>query len=183
MKFIVPLSLSLLFLCASASAAGFTLTSPDIKPGKTIDIEQVFNGFGCHGANRSPALRWQGAPAGTKSYADTVYDKDAPTGSGWWHWVVFNIPADTKHLSKGTGAAQTSPLPPGSIQSRTDFGKPGYGGPCPPQGDKAHRYEITLYALKTDKLPLDENAPAAMVGFYIHQNLLGKTTLKARYGR
>lgn len=167
----------------SVSAADFTVTSPQIREGGRIADEQVFNSFGCQGANVSPALQWKGAPAGTKSFALTVYDPDAPTGSGWWHWVLFNIPASATALAKGAGDPQTNLLPPGAIQSRTDFGKPGYGGPCPPAGDKPHRYQFTLYALKTDKLPLDENAPAAMVGFYLHQNLIQKTVLKANYGR
>lgn len=172
-------------LCAiqGAAAADFKLTSPDVRNGSTISDQHVFNSFGCQGGNLSPALAWSGAPAGTKSFAVTVYDPDAPTGSGWWHWVVFNIPASAKELPRGAGDAQAKGLPAGSIQSRTDFGKPGYGGPCPPAGDKPHRYQFTVYALKTDKLPLDENAPAAMVGFYLHQNLIQKAVLNASYGR
>lgn len=164
-------------------AADFTLTSSDVRNGASISEQHVFNGFGCQGANLSPALTWNGAPAGTKSFAVTVYDPDAPTGSGWWHWVVFNIPASVNQLPRNAGDPQAKTLPAGSIQSRTDFGKPGYGGPCPPTGDKPHRYQFTVYALKTDKLPLDENAPAAMVGFYLHQNLIKKAVLNARYGR
>lgn len=180
---------ALLFMLAGllatevAMADGFSLTSPQVKANGRIADEQVFNGFGCQGANVSPALQWKGAPAGTKSFAVTVYDPDAPTGSGWWHWVVFNIPADVTSLAKDAGNPQANRAPSGSVQSRTDFGKPGYGGPCPPTGDKPHRYQFTLYALKTDKLPLDENAPAAMVGFYLHQNTLKKTVLNAQYGR
>ena len=167
----------------SIFAAGFEVSSPQIKPGSRVSEEQVFNSFGCHGGNQSPALQWSGAPKGTKSFAVTVYDPDPPTGSGWWHWVVFNIPGDATGLAKNAGDPTANLIPAGSIQSRTDFGKTGYGGPCPPVGDKAHRYEFTIYALKTDKLPLDENAPAAMVGFYIHQNLIQKTVLKAQYSR
>ncbi|MCU7907175.1 MAG: YbhB/YbcL family Raf kinase inhibitor-like protein [Candidatus Thiodiazotropha sp. (ex Epidulcina cf. delphinae)] len=111
-----------------------------------------------------------------------MYDPDAPTGSGWWHWVVFNIPADVSNLAKGAGT-DADELPAGSIQGRTDFGKPGYGGSCPPQGDNPHRYKITIYALKTEKLPLDENTSAAMVGFYLHRNLIRKAELSARYSR
>ena len=170
-------------LCNHALAAGFAVNSPDVKAGATIAAEQVFNGFGCQGRNISPALNWAGAPAGTKSYAVTVYDSDAPTGSGWWHWVVFNIPAATTSVVKNAGDPQANLLPAGSIQSRTDFGKPGYGGPCPPTGDKPHRYVFTVHALKVDKLPLDADAPAAMVGFYLHQNTIGKAVLKAQYGR
>ena len=167
----------------TAIASGFTVNSPEVRADGKIVQEQVFNSFGCTGGNVSPALLWRGAPAGTKSFAVTVYDPDAPTGSGWWHWVVFNIPATATGVAKNAGAPEASLLPTGSVQSRTDYGKPGYGGPCPPAGDKPHRYQFTVYALKTDKLPLDENAPAAMVGFSLHQNLLGKAVLKASYGR
>ena len=170
-------------LAVPASASAFELTSPEIKPGGRIADEQVFNGFGCQGGNVSPALTWRNAPAGTKSFAVTVYDPDAPTGSGWWHWVVFNIPAKVTSLAKNAGEPSKNLAPAGSVQSRTDFGKPGYGGPCPPMGDKPHRYQVTVYALKTDKLPLDENAPAAMVGFFVQQNLLKKAVLTATYGR
>lgn len=182
MKSLVAIAVgSLLF--TQALAAEFVVRSPDIKPGGKISEEQVFNGFGCQGGNISPALDWSGAPAGTQSYAVTVYDPDAPTGSGWWHWVVFNIPASAKGLSKGAGYARGASLPPGSIQSRTDFGQPGYGGPCPPTGDKPHRYTFTVHALKVDKLPLDADSPAAMVGYFLHQNTLKKAVLNAQYGR
>lgn len=182
MKSFIAIALgSLIF--TQALATEFIVRSPDIKPSGGIGVEQVFNGFGCQGGNISPALNWSGAPADTKSYAVTVYDPDAPTGSGWWHWVVFNIPVSTNGLAKNSGNTQTNLLPPGSIQSRTDFGKPGYGGPCPPEGDRPHRYAFTVHALKVDKLPLDADAPAAMVGFYLYQNTLKKAILKARYGR
>lgn len=171
------------FAAQGVAASGFVVTSPQVHENGKITEEQVFNSFGCTGGNVSPALTWRGAPAGTKSFAVTVYDPDAPTGSGWWHWVIFNIPANVTALAKDAGNPQASLAPPGSIQSRTDFGKPGYGGPCPPTGDKPHRYQFTVYALKTDKLPLDENAPAAMLGFYLHQNLIKKSVLKAQYGR
>ncbi|MBI3452732.1 MAG: YbhB/YbcL family Raf kinase inhibitor-like protein [Rhodospirillales bacterium] len=168
---------------AGANAQGFEVSSADIKEGRKLADEQVFDGFGCEGGNVSPALQWKGAPAEAKSFAITVYDPDAPTGSGWWHWVVFNIPANVTALPKNAGNAGAKLVPAGSVQSRTDFGKPGFGGACPPAGDKPHRYEFTVHALKTDKLPLDENAPAAMVGFYLNQNLIEKTTLRAYYAR
>jgi Raf kinase inhibitor-like YbhB/YbcL family protein len=179
------LLLAVLFIVSSpfAAAAGFTLTSPQIKAGGTIANAQVFNGFGCKGDNVSPALTWSGAPAATKSFAVTVYDPDAPTGSGWWHWVVFNIPASTTHLAKGAGNPSAGLAPVGAVQSRTDYGKTGYGGPCPPVGDKPHRYIFTVYALKTPILKLDDNAPAAMVGYNLHQNMIAKATLTATYGR
>lgn len=172
-----------LFLTNIVTAADFRLSSPQIKPGSAIAEQQVFNGFGCQGENISPALKWDNPPQGTKSFAITVYDPDAPTGSGWWHWLVFNIPANVNKLEKGAGSMGSNRAPNQSIQSRTDFGKPGYGGPCPPKGSQPHRYQFTVYALKTEKLPLDEHASAAMVGFYLHQNVIEKAVLHAKYGR
>jgi Raf kinase inhibitor-like YbhB/YbcL family protein len=168
-----------------ANAQSLTLTSPDIKEGGTIGNEQVFKGFGCSGANISPALSWSGAPSGTKSFAVTVYDPDAPTGSGWWHWVVFNLPANATSLPKGAGDVKKKLMPKGAIQSRTDFGSDGYGGPCPPPGDKPHRYQITVFAVDVDKLPdaKDHSASAALVGFDLHFHALGKATLTGMYGR
>ena len=167
----------------SAHAADFKLTSPTIKPGSMLSDAQVFNGFGCTGKNVSPGLKWSGAPAGTKGYALTVYDPDAPTGSGWWHWVVYNIPANATELPEGAGTADGKGLPAGSAQGKTDFGAPGFGGACPPKGDKPHRYVFTVYALKTDKLDIPPDGTAALVGFMIHANQLGKATFSAKYGR
>ena len=137
----------------AAVAQSMALTSPDMAEGATIANEQVFKGFGCTGGNVSAGLSWSGAPEGTKSFAVTDYDPDAPTGSGWWHWVVFNLPASTTSLPEDAGDPAKKLLPEGAIQSRTDFGAPGYGGPCPPPGDKPHHYHITVFALDVDKLP------------------------------
>ena len=175
--------LATLLLATTAAAqatAKFTLTSADIHAGQTMAIAQVFKGMGCTGANVSPALRWQGAPPKTKSFALTMYDPDAPTGSGWWHWVVYNIPASATQLASG---AASSGLPAGSAQGNTDFGSPGYGGPCPPTGDKPHHYIFTLYALDVDKLDVPASATAAYVGFNLNGHALGKTTLTALYSR
>jgi len=168
----------------AAHAGGFTLESSDIKPGATIKNEQVFAGFGCSGGNVSPALAWKNAPAGTKSFALLVHDPDAPTGgSGWWHWVVINLPAATDKLAGGAGKADGSALPAGAAQVATDFGGPGWGGPCPPVGDKPHRYNFTLHALKVEKLDLPPGATAALAGFMINANSLGRATLTGLYGR
>jgi len=171
-------------LAMSASAAqAFSLTSPDIRAGGKIADEQVFNSFGCTGKNVSPALAWSGAPKEAKSFALMVYDPDAPTGSGFWHWVMFNIPADVTSLPKGAGDPKSDVAPKGAIQSRTDFGAPGYGGPCPPKGDKPHRYQFTVFALDTDKIDADANASAAFVGFNLHFHTLAKATLTGFWGR
>ncbi|HLJ62983.1 MAG TPA: YbhB/YbcL family Raf kinase inhibitor-like protein [Stellaceae bacterium] len=167
----------------AANAAGLTLTSPDIKDGATIQSEQVFAGFGCTGKNVSPALAWSGAPSGTKSFALTAYDPDAPTGSGWWHWVVFNMPANATELVKDAGAVSKNLAPKGTVQSRTDFGTPGWGGPCPPQGDKPHHYIFTVYALDVDHLDADANASAAYIGFNLHFHTLAKASFTGLYGR
>ena len=186
--FAAPFLLALCALTAGqARAAGdFRLTSPQISDGAFLGQEQVFNGFGCTGKNVSPALNWSNPPKGAKSFALTVYDPDAPTGSGWWHWVVFDIPAASRSLPLQAAAAGR--LPRGTVESLTDFGAPGYGGACPPPGDNPHRYIFTLYALATPRLDMDATAMPAQVGFALHAldlegKVLGKATLTARYGR
>jgi len=142
-------------------------------------------GFGCKGGNISPSFSWSGAPSGTKRFALTNYDPDAPTGSGWWHWVVFNIPAATTSIPKNAGDVKAKLMPEGAIQSRTDFGTDGWGGPCPPADGKPHRYIFTVFAVDVDKLPdaKDDNASAALVGFDLHFHTLDKATLTATYSR
>jgi Raf kinase inhibitor-like YbhB/YbcL family protein len=181
------LFLSTLALVGTAFGAGptstrMTLSSTAMPDGSRVASPQVFDGFGCTGGNISPDLKWSGAPRGTKSFAVTLYDPDAPTGSGWWHWVVFNIPPAVTELRAGSGDPKKDLLPKGAVQARTDFGKVGYGGPCPPKGSPAHRYVLTVYALK-DVLPLEKDASGAMVGFYLSQLKLGEAKLEAKYGR
>lgn len=163
--------------------SSFNLTSPQLNDGARILDEQVFNMNGCRGANLSPELDWHSPPDGTKSYAVTVFDLDVPGGGDWWHWVIFNIPPHVTRLPKGAGDPEGHLAPPGAVQSRNDFGKPGYGGPCPPPGDKPHRYEFTVYALKTDKLPLDEKAQGSTVSYYLKENMIKKAVLRGTYGR
>jgi Raf kinase inhibitor-like YbhB/YbcL family protein len=166
-----------------ASGSGqFALTSPDIAAGGKIAAAQVFNGFGCQGGNVSPALSWSGAPAGTKSFALLVHDPDAPTGSGWWHWVVYNIPAETTSLPADAGDPHQHLMPSGAVQGRTDFGSAGYGGPCPPPG-KPHHYHFRLYALKVAQLELPADATAALIGFNVRMQALGAAELTGLYGR
>lgn len=160
--------------------AEMVLRSADVVDGGTLANAQVFNSFGCTGENKSPALSWDGVPEGTKSLAITVYDPDAPTGSGWWHWVAFNIPVGTTMLE--AGASLTS-MPEGVIESRTDYGVPGFGGACPPEGDESHRYIFTLHALNVEKLDLDVQASGAMVGYFLGAHSLGTASITATYGR
>lgn len=167
---------------AAAQAQTFTLTSPEFAEGSTLPQRFEFKGFGCAGDNQSPALRWSGAPAGTQSYAVTAYDPDAPTGSGWWHWVVVNLPASTTELRPDAGAADTK-LPTGAHHVRIDYGVAAWGGTCPPEGDAPHRYIFTVHALKTDKLEIPADATAALAGYMINANSLGKASFTARYGR
>ena len=164
-------------------AAGFQLTSAEIQANRPIDKKFEFNGFGCSGENKSPALAWRGAPAGTKSFAVTVYDPDAPTGSGWWHWSVINLPADVTALQADAGAVGGANLPKGASHVRIDYGVAGWGGMCPPAGDKPHRYIFTVHALKTEKLDIPADATAALAGFMINANTLAKASFTATYGR
>jgi len=167
---------ALVLSAAPALAADFALSSADFADGGRLAEAQVLDGFGCHGGNQAPRLSWTAPPAGTQSFAVTAYDPDAPTGSGWWHWVVFDIPASARSLG---GAA---PLPEGAKQGRTDFGGQGYGGACPPPGP-AHRYVFTVFALKTARLPAGAEASGAMAGFMIRANTLAEASVTARYGR
>ncbi len=166
----------------AADAKAFTLTSPDIANGKKIAAAQVFNSLGCSGNNVSPALSWSNPPAGTKSFALLAYDPDAPTGSGWWHWVAYNIPPDVTSLPAGAGDPKKNLMPAGVVQGQSDFGTPGYGGPCPPPG-KPHRYYFRLYALKVPKLDVPADAKPALIGSNVNANSLGKAEIMGLYGR
>ena len=168
---------------AHAAGAGFKLESPDVKPNSTMDKKFEANVFGCSGENKSPALKWSGAPKDTKSFVVTVYDPDAPTGSGFWHWFVYNIPADVTELPSNAGAQGGANLPKGAAMNRIDFGVAAWGGPCPPPGDKAHRYVFTVYALKKEKLEVPPDATAAVAGFMTHANKIASATFTAKYGR
>ncbi len=173
-----------LFMAFASMLVGqgtFTLSSKNLG-GNATKMEE-FNGFGCTGQNQSPQLSWTNAPEGTKSFAVTMYDPDAPTGSGWWHWLVFDIPSDAKELGANAGNPELGLAPPGAIQSVTNYGAKGYGGPCPPEGHGLHQYIITVYALKTDKLGLDEHANPATVGYYLWSNTLAKASVVAYYER
>jgi Raf kinase inhibitor-like YbhB/YbcL family protein len=168
----------------SAVAADFRLSSADFKANGDLANKFVYQGFGCHGDNVSPELSWSGAPEGTKSFALLVHDPDAPTGgAGWWHWVVYNIPAAASAIAQGAGTADGAALPKGSVQGKTDFGSIGWGGPCPPPGSGKHHYQFTLYALKVAKLDVADGASAALVGYSVNANAIGKAQLTGLYGR
>ncbi len=179
MKAIIPVFFSLITF--SVHAQTFTIKSKEL--GGQATMQQVFSGFGCTGANTSPQLYWENSPDGTKSFAVTIYDEDAPTGSGWWHWLIFDINKNVNELKSNSGNLKSGLAPQDVVQSKTDFGMPGYGGPCPPQGDGSHRYVVTVHALKTEKLGLDENANPALVGFMLEQNTIEKASLIFYYKR
>ena len=181
MKHILILLLITAGALSVCSGQTFTLKSRDICGQATS--KQVYKGFGCTGDNVSPELYWENPPEGTKSFAVTMYDPDAPTGSGFWHWIIFDIPENTTELKSDAGDLSKNLAPAGSIQSGTDFGQAGYGGPCPPQGHGIHEYRITVYALKTGKLGLDKTATPAFVGFNLYSNTLAKASLIMYYKR
>lgn len=160
----------------------FTLRAPDLTSRNRIAISHVYNGMGCTGQNISPALDWSNVPPGTRSFAVTAYDPDAPTGSGWWHWVMYNIPGNVTSLPAGAGNNGRI-APRGSAQGTTDFGTRGYGGPCPPPGDSPHHYKFTVFALRVDRIDIPNNATAAFVGFNLNANKIATASVTALYGR
>ena len=171
------LLVSVLFLIQQSAAVAFELKSKDVAANSTISQEFVFQGMGCNGANKSPELHWSGAPKETKSFAVTVYDPTAPTGSGFWHWVVINIPAKTTSMEKAWSSAGT-----GALEIASDFGTPNYGGPCPPPG-KPHTYIFTVHALNTEKIDLPSGATNAFARFMIEGATIKKAKFTANYGR
>ncbi|MFN1533835.1 MULTISPECIES: YbhB/YbcL family Raf kinase inhibitor-like protein [Vibrio harveyi group] len=174
----ITTSVLALSLLAVGSAQAFELTSKDIQEGHPMAKTFEYNSWGCNGGNQSPQLMWKDAPAGTKSFAITAYDPDAPTGSGFWHWVAFNIPVSVSELPRAVNIEKL-----GGKESRIDYGTVGFGGVCPPEADGMHRYQFTVWALPTEKLNLDENTPAAVVGFTLNSMALDKAKLTATYTR
>ena len=166
-----------------AQAQEFVVHSTALEEGAPLTEVHVYDGFGCTGGNISPDLRWSGAPQGTKSFAVTVYDPDAPTGSGWWHWLVYNIPADATELVLNAGSQSEELLPEGAVQGRSDFGLFAFGGACPPEGHGDHRYVFTVFALNTVAIDVPRDASAAMIGFMLNANVLAKAEITATFGR
>src|SRR5690606_34363566 len=152
----------------------FTLESPDIPAGGSVPAHFEFDGFGCSGRNESPVLRWSGVPEGTRSLALTVFDPDAPTSSGWWHWVVVDVPTGATGLEPNAGARGGAGLPAGARQIRNDYGAFAWGGLCPPPGDKPHRYVFTVHALSVDRLDIPDDATAGLASFMVNANALAK---------
>jgi Raf kinase inhibitor-like YbhB/YbcL family protein len=169
------------FAVAVAARAGkFALSSPTIIEGGIVPNAHIYNGFGYSGPNRSPELSWSGAPSGTKSFAVTMYDPDAPHLGGWWHWLAFDIPADVSGLPEDAGSG--AGLPAGVVQSLTDFGSSGYGGPAPPPG-RTHRYIFTVYALKVAKMGVSSAEAPAKVDQAIRRNALAQASITAKFGK
>lgn len=194
---VFPLASVLAVLALTGQAQAFEMSSPDLKAqGMKFSVDQGLNGFGCHGRNISPAILWKDVPDGTQSLALMMHDGNAPTGSGFWHWVVTNIPASSTGLPAGAGTGQ-GVLPSGAVVGSTDFlntgatGAGGYGGPCPPQGHGLHTYTFTLFALKVPDIFKAAGIPttgtAALTGFVLNHGLgshvLGKTSFTATYER
>jgi len=180
----VELAVMFGIVCASVApvhAAGkFSLASADLKDGGVIDAKHAFDRGSCHGGNRSPQLSWSDPPEGTRSFAVTMFDPDAP-GRGWWHWAVAGLPASVHALPENASASgEIAKL--GAVEARNDFDVDGYGGPCPPPG-KPHRYVITVYALSVADPGLAQGRPAALFDREIHASMLGSATLTLTYGR
>jgi Raf kinase inhibitor-like YbhB/YbcL family protein len=184
-------------LLAAASLAGmaassvmaaekpkFMLTSSDPQLAISVPLIYTAKAFGCSGGNLSPELHWSGAPAATQSFVVTLFDRDErSTPSGWWHWVVYNLPKNVSSLPQGAGAEHSSALPAETLQGRTDLGEDAYHGPCPAKGDPPHRYVFTVYALNVAKLPVPPDSSGAMVTSIVQEHLLGKAVFVAHYGR
>lgn len=177
------LSILSLSISAPAFAEPLTLSSQDINQGKFMSKAQEFKGFGCSGENLSPQLKWSDAPKGTKSFAITAYDPDAPTGSGWWHWQIVNIPMTVMEIPAGAGDTKENTAPTGSLQIKNDYGFRGFGGACPPKGHGVHHYRFTIHALSVEKLELPEDASGALTGYMINTHTIESSTIESLYKR
>lgn len=168
----------LFILLATMPLTGLTLnlTSQDLEEGSRMKHAHSFNGFGCTGSNQSPQLSWSSAPKGTKSFAITAYDPDAPTESGFWHWVVLDIPASVTTLAQGASGKLKH-----AKEKINDYGINGFGGPCPPKGHGMHRYQFTIWALPTEKLNIPDNASNAVVGYMLNTTSLDSARLTSTF--
>ncbi|MBV8142209.1 MAG: YbhB/YbcL family Raf kinase inhibitor-like protein [Verrucomicrobia bacterium] len=167
---------------SSVEGGEFRLVSSQWREGGTVPRENLFNGSGCQGANISPEIHWSGAPAGTRSFAITMVDPDAPAPGGWWHWVAWNIPGTVSGLPAGAGNKGSKALPASSVQCKNDYGELGYGGPCPPPGT-THHYVLRIYALSLPKLSPASDQEPAKVARLIEEHSIGVAQLTMKFGR
>ena len=156
------------------AVASFSLTSKDVTDGEPLDALFIHTSAG--GENQSPQLAWSGAPGETRGYAVTCFDPDAPTGSGFWHWVLVNVPVSVTELERGA-----DPLPEGAFCVRNDYGEANYGGSAPPPGDRPHRYVFAVHALDVDRLDVGPEASPAYVGFNLAFHTLARAVIRPTY--
>jgi Raf kinase inhibitor-like YbhB/YbcL family protein len=167
-----------------------TVSSTTFTAGGTLPANTIFNSFGCTGGDQSPQLSWTAGPAGTVSYAVTIFDPNAPTNVGFWHWLVYNIPAGTTSLpanipvTGGAGGVGSGALPAGALQAMDDYGIQGYGGPCPPVGNGTHNYIFTVTALSAMITGLTPaTTDAALLQFNMDGIILARGQVVATFGR